>query len=227
MKQSKQRVKMKNLNKLAKQYKETNDPNLLAQLFQLLKQTIKDKSWYLFYRKGFVKKRYEKEIYDERIEDFRKVKRVKTFRLCDIKKIELKDVEQELSLLILELLKRYDSALPFENYLNSKLSFWRPSVIQDANFVKDIDTINESDLVNKDEIPMFESLAKQEPIYPEEVIDYDKMFENLTIIEKMIINILRKNPEFTQQQIADIIGVTQQQIVKYLKKIRRKFIKRL
>ncbi|HUS50125.1 MAG TPA: winged helix-turn-helix transcriptional regulator [Candidatus Paceibacterota bacterium] len=197
---------MKNLNELVKQYKKTELQETFSQIFELLEETIVKKAKYVFYKQRFFS--------DE------------SLKLCDTKKVELEDIKQELRLEIIEWINRCKRSLPFDKYLYSNLWNWKPKSIN-KDFLESLKIIS---IYRKTEEGEDENVIERIPTPEQKIEDltnYDEMFENLTIIEKMIINILRENSKATQQQIAEIIGVTQQQIVKYLKKIRKKFIKRL
>jgi len=219
---------MKNLNDLAKQYKKTNSQAILFEIFKLLAQSIKTKARYIFYKQDFIKEKYEVLVYDKKKEDLKKQKRVRYFKLCDTHKIELEDIEQDLQLQVMELLKKYDPKKPFENYFNATLSDWRPSCVREFNFIKDLDTKNEAELVQENqEEPPLDDLATIEPEYPVEDVNIDKMFRNLTEKEKSLLELMVKFPNKNQQELADIIGVTQPRIVQILKEIRKKYKKTL
>jgi len=219
---------MKNLNELAKQYKKTNSQVILLEIFKLLAQPIKTKARYIFYKQDFVKEKYEVMVYDKKKEDLKKQKRVRYFKLCDTNKIELEDIEQDLQLQVMELLKKYDPKKPFENYFNATLSDWRPSCVREFNFIKDLDTKNETELVQENqEEPPLDDLATIEPEYPVEDVNIDKMFQNLTKKEKNLLELMVKFPNKNQQELADIIGVTQPRVVQILKEVRKKYKKTL
>jgi len=217
---------MNSLNDLAKQYKKTNSQVVLIEIFKLLAQPIKTKARYIFYKQDFIKEKYEVMVYDKKKEDLKKQKRVRYFKLCDTNKIELEDIEQDLQLQVMELLKKYDPKKPFENYFNATLSDWRPSCVREFNFIKDLDTKNETELVQENqEEPPLDDLATIEPEYPVEDVNIDKMFQNLTKKEKNLLELMVKFPNKNQQELADIIGVTKQAVSKMIIGVREKYKK--
>ena len=213
---------MNNLNELAKEYKQTKSQVILNNIFKLLYKALKDKASYVFYKQNFFKEKRTTEIFNRKTKRFEKKEEIITIKLYNTKKIELEDIEQELKLKVMELLTNFDVKKPFENYLFSTLKNWRPSYVQEVNFMKGLDTINESDLNNKDEenINLDNFPAPEQKI--EEPTNYEILFQNLTIQERFLINILRRCPNKKQQELADIIGVTHQRIDQILKVLRKK-----
>jgi len=214
---------MDKLTKLAKEYKKTKDSKICQEIFTLLDKTIKDKANYMFYKQKFIKDKnitYTMEIFDKDSKTFKEKEIPSCFRLCDIKKFDLEDIIQELNLLILELLNNYDARRPFKNYLFYTLKVWKPYCIKDVNFIKRLDDTNESELPIIDEqevtLNILGSHISKEPI------ELEDLFENLTEIEKKVINLKRVNPKINQSQIAKNIGVTQQRISQILTNLKKK-----
>jgi len=215
---------MNNINLLAKEYKRTKSQIILNQIFKLLSSAIHKKATYVFYRQQFIKDKFEIEVFDKKTKNYKKEERVKCFRLCDTKKLELEDVEQELNLKVLELLENYDARKPFENYLFATLKSWRPIYIQDVNFIKGLDTKNESELPDKnDEQQTLDDIAIREPKEQNGEIELDQLFENLSIQERKMLNILKNNPKITQTELAKRFNVTQERISQLFINIRLKY----
>jgi RNA polymerase sigma factor (sigma-70 family) len=208
---------MDNLTELAREYKKIKS--------QKVSSALKKKADYVFYEQKFFKNEYKVRIFNRETLKFKNEKRINTFRLCDTKKIELEDIQQELNLKVMELLEKYNISLPFTNYLFGTLKNWRPSYVQDINFVKGLDTINESDLSGNKEIKDTDINDIPAPEQKtEESINLDTLFANLTSQEKMVINILRKDCKKKEDEIAKIIGVTQPRVAQILQSIREKKI---
>ena len=194
---------MKELNKLVIQYKKTKNSQILNQIFEILKNVIKKKAEFIFYQKTFKFGKCE-------------------FRLINTKQIELNDVKQELNLEVLRIINNYNIKKPFEKYLFGCLWNWKPKFMN-KKFLQQYLNIHETD--GNRGIKIDEILGKPEG--DKEKINIDEMFENLTKIEKKIINFLIKNSNLNQSQLAEKIGVTQQMISKIMKNVRKKYRKRL
>lgn len=217
---------MKKINELAIQYKNTNDRIILNEIFKLLYDSIQEKTKYIFYKQDFVKNRYQIKIWNSSQKKYKSEKRVNTFKLCNSKKIEISDVEQELKLEILRIIRDYDVKLPFENYLNSSLINWRPSFIRKKNFMEVLSTINESELINEEEEESpLNNLMSVDAQYPEEHTDILSQFGNLTKKEKILIQLISSHPEKNQTELAEIIGVTQQRIAQMKQILKNKYKK--
>jgi RNA polymerase sigma factor (sigma-70 family) len=208
------------LNQLAKEYKKTASSIILNEIFKLLTDALHKKAQYVFYEQKFSKGKYDIEIFDKTTKQFQKEKRTETFRLCDTKKVEFVDVEQELNLKVMELLNKYDARKPFENYLFATLKNWRPTFIQNLNFTKGLNTVNESDLADIND--KHSSLDEVVSVMPEEEIEIDDLFANLTEEEKKFIELKKKFPHKNQTEIATILGVTQQRVSQILIDLKKK-----
>ena len=55
---------MKNLNELAKEYKQKKSEKILKEIFKLLSSTIKAKAQHVFFKRKFVKSRYDYKGFD-------------------------------------------------------------------------------------------------------------------------------------------------------------------
>jgi RNA polymerase sigma factor (sigma-70 family) len=207
------------LNELAKEYKQTKSNAILNKIFEVLSSEIKTKAQKIFYKQKFIKDKYEVEIFNKVTKKFVKAERVSTFKLCDTKKIDLEDVEQELYLLVMKLLENFDAEKPFENYLNATIKNWRPDFIRTFNFVQGLNTVNESELPEKNDK---ESTLDDIVIEQKEVVEIEDLFNNLTESEKKFIELKKLNLDKNQSQLAEIIGVTQQRVQQILESLKKK-----
>jgi len=214
---------MDKLTQLAKQYKKTKDKNICQQIFNLLDNAIKQKASYVFYKQKFIKDRnkvYEMEIFNRESKSFQKKLVPSCFRLCDTKKLELEDVAQELNLKILELLNNYNVKKPFRNYLFYTLKRWRPSCIRDINFIRELNMTHESDLSHRNGKKItLDMLAVSNP---EEVVEVDDLFDNMTEFEKKVVNLKLEYPTKNQSQLAKMLGVRQQKLSEILADLKKK-----
>jgi RNA polymerase sigma factor (sigma-70 family) len=217
---------MTTLTKLATEYKKTKSEKVLNDIFKFLSLALKNKAKYVFYKQKFIKNKYETEVFDKETLKFKKEERVSTFRLCDTKKVELEDVEQELNLKVIELLDNYDNKLPFDNYLFGTLKYWRPDYIRKFNFIKDLDTINESDYTDTKGNNNFVNLPAPDP-EDTELPDLSEMFGSLTKGEEKLLKLMIKFPYKNQQELADTVGVSQQRVCQILELLKKKYKKNL
>jgi RNA polymerase sigma factor (sigma-70 family) len=216
-------LKMDNLNLLAKEFKRTKLRIISNRILTLLSAPIHQKATYVFYKQQFIKEKFKIEVFDKKTKTYKIEERVKCFRLCDTKKLEIEDIEQELNLKVLELLENYDARKPFSNYLFGTLKNWRPSYIQDVNFIKDLDTQNESELPDKEnEQQTLDDVTDNYQSRQNEEIELDYLFENLTEAEKKFIKLRLKNPQKNQSELALIIGVSQERVSQIIEGLRKK-----
>jgi len=197
---------MTNLSELVKKYKETNDKKILNDIFYQLRNILKKKAQHVFYQKEF---KIQKSSY----------------KLIDTKLIDFEDVLSELNLLILKLINNYNIEQDFETYLFASIWNWRPDCIHNiksnknpAKFVGKVITMNE----DENEIDILDENSEYKVTNE---LNADELFENLTETEKKIINLLQDDHSLTQQQLSQIIGVTQQRISQLLIDIKKKYIR--
>lgn len=196
---------MDKLDILAKEYKKTKSQKNLNELLLLLDKQLNDKAKYLFYQQKF-------KVNGQRI------------RLKDTGKITPNDLVQELRLTVLELLQKYNPNKPFSNYVFATLWNFVPEIIRKKSGRQDLRTINESELNNDDEekpINLDDFPAPEQK--NDELINLSEKFKKLTKIEKKLIKFILKNPNKNQTQMADSIGVTQQEVSQILIGLRKKY----
>lgn len=192
------------LNELVLEYKTKKNSQTLNKIFLDLSKMIHNKAKFVFYQQKFSAKKF-------------------VFKLVDTKKIELEDVEQELNLFILKLIDKCDINKPFDKYLYSSIWLWVPKFVN-KDFINSLrnvpifDTDLDGDDANIKKLDILRVFSK----FDEEV-DLDYLFENLTDDEKKLLNILQKNSEIKQSELADIFKVTQPRIAQLYESIRVKY----
>lgn len=190
------------LNELAIEYKKTNSKEILTLIFEKIMPKLKEKAKYVFYHQRFKAEEYSVNDYNKETEELENKIKVSTFKLCETHKMDYKDVEQELYLLVLELLQNYDINLAFSKYLSSSVWNWRSECVRQYNFIKDLQTINDFEEQN--------ITHRQEFIFPEEEIEIDTLFKKLTKRELEFVELCKKYPEKNHSQIAEIMGVSRE-----------------
>lgn len=208
------------LDKLAKEYLITKDKTILVKIFKLLKHILKQKASFVYYQKTFHEGKITGRI---KSLDGKKIPVYEhNFRLVDTKQTELADVEQELSIEIIRILKKYKPTESFETYLFSAIWNWTPKFARKNKFFNYLkfnsmnvidDSGKEKSLI--DDIPQVESSREE---------NFVDMFENLTENEIKIINLYQENGNIKQPEIARIIGITQQGVSFILKGLRKKYV---
>lgn len=189
---------MKNLTELVREYKKTKSQALLNDIFSQLAQIIKEKATFIFYKQRF------------------NIKGT-VFKLVDTQQIELEDVIQEINLEIVKLINKYDIKKKFEPYLYSTLWKFKPHFIN-QDFVNQLKNVPSTMIDNEGNE---KSILENIEVLPE-VGNYMELFENLTEIEKKVVKIYAENPTIKQRQLADTLGLTQQEVSKIMESIRKK-----
>jgi len=200
---------MNNLNELVKQYKKNKSSKILNEIFLIVDKQLQQKAKWIFYQQNF------------NIEG-------KICKLNDVHKVDIDDIVQELRLTVLELIEKYNPKKPFENYLNHTLTHWFPEIMRKKDTRRDLGLVSQGELYNEEteeginieNFPIPEQTSQEKP-------DIDEMFVNLTEREKKLLELMIEFPEKNQQELADIIGVTQQRIDQILKGLRKKYKKTL
>lgn len=196
-----------NLTKLVRQYKKEKNSKILEEIFNLLNKQLNQKAKYIFYKQNFL------------IEG-------KKCKLKELHRIDFEDIEQELKLTVLELIKNYNPRKPFENYLNHTLKFWFPKVMRQKEKRNELAIKNESEIYDEETETgvKFDNFSAFEP-KKEEPLNLSKMFGELTKKEKRLIKLLIKNPNQNQSQLADRLRVSQMEISRILGELRDKYKK--
>ncbi len=196
------------LQQLVEEYKKTNNQKLLNEIVVLLTPIIKDKARYIYNKKWIrIDKKGIRESIDEynsNIED--KKDNPKYINLKQSGKTTLLDVEQELWLTLLRIIKNYDIKKPFYKYLTSSLWNWTPrSLISEIK-----NTVKESSLM-----------------------DYDQSSDEFKIDKKIILTLKEREQEIIKLlqnktrpiDIAKLLGYSKSYIYDTIKKITKKLRK--
>jgi hypothetical protein len=229
---------------LVKQYKQTQDKATLDKIFEELKTLIHKKAKYIFERKYFPIALYhlckscrkceqgndlveeqKKKIYCEVCDDCTCVRGY--FNLRQDNLCEYQDVENDLWLEILRIIKDYDITKDFSTYLISSIYEWRPSFL-----TKDfVDSLRNTSLTRTNEEGFEEEM---------DIADNDtqnQLFSRLTLreiasitckfshnkTEHKIIHMLFRDNSLTQAEIAEQLCVSQQYISEVIKTLQNKF----
>jgi RNA polymerase sigma factor (sigma-70 family) len=189
---------MTKLDELVIEYKKTNNQCIGNQIYLLLKKSIQEKTKYLYYQQKF-----------------------KGMKLCNLKIVDIEDVEQELYLELARIIKNYNVKKgSFSTYWYSTLWNYKPKFIN-VDFFNQLKNTKTYKLNEDDEE---ESLIDHIASFPaKDEINIFDMFEKLTDEEKKLINILKKKEGINQSELADIFGVTQPYISSMFDSIRKKY----
>jgi len=221
---------------LVKQYKKEQTQTILDQIFKELKSLIIKKSRYIYERKYFpialyhlckscrncevgkeLIKEEKKKVYCELCKDCRCVKgyfNLKKNNLCDYQ-----DVENDLWLEILRVIRDYDITKNFATYLISSIYEWRPAFLT-KDFVTSLRNI---------------SLTKTNSEGSEEEMDFEndesenQIFSRLTMEEirgvaktkkeKELLSILLNQKGIDQKEIAKKLHSSRQTVSKIFKRL--------
>ena len=137
-------------------------------------------------------------------------------------KIEKLDIQQELYIKIIQIIKNYDTEKPFENYLNSSLKNWKPKLSAE-------DKIRYESLYKKDKETQTETEIKIEDDNQEE-IDSNLKIEDIlnqcqTKNERKICELYLENPNITERELAKKCGTYQRAISRILNRLRKRLKK--
>lgn len=193
--------KLNELDQLVKQYKKKKDRNILDHIFKILYSRIIEKANYVFYEQTF------------------NINNCK-FKLVDVKKVELNDVIQELSLEIIEWINNFVPIAPFSHFLNQCLESnkWRPKFL-DVDFIKNLNTqsIYQTNEEGEEE-NLADKISTSEPINVE--------FKSpLTKIEQEVWELRQEDLHLSQKEIAEELGVSQKTVSNVIASIKRKLQK--
>src|SRR5574343_1243422 len=148
---------MENLTPLVREYKKTNNPVLMTEICNELTPLIKQKANFIFYKKYYPLSLYNK-CYSCQICDNKSKSNCKLCKKCSCIKgtfnlnksglCELEDVESDLWVEVLRIIKNYDVTKDFDTYLYSSIWDVRPSFItmdfikslQEESFLEESDT---------------------------------------------------------------------------------------
>ena len=185
--------KLNELDQLVIKYKQRKDKNILGQIFIILGSTIKEKAKYVFYEQTFNISNCE-------------------FKLVDIKKVELDDVIQELSMEIIEWINDFKPKAPFSHFLNQCLESnkWRPKFLN-ADFVKSIKTTSIYKSVENDENEEEINIAENIPCQEEVKIEF---YPELTEKEQEVWELMQGNLNLSQEEISIELGISQKTVLR-------------
>jgi RNA polymerase sigma factor (sigma-70 family) len=195
---------MQNLTELVRQYKRTKSTILLGEIFGMLDKNLHKRAEYLFYQQKY-------NIGH------------KWVKLVDLKRMELDDVLQDLRVQILELISRYDVKKPFENYLFSTLQFWFPKCLRNRDSKTTLSALTESETTHGDSDESIFNHLTVPAVYPEDEFNSKEYFDDLSEMEKKVVDLFFEFPDKTQVEVAEILGVTQQRVAQLISNIRVKY----
>ena len=207
------------LDNLAKEYSKTGDREVLTKIFFILKDLLKSKASFVYYAKSF----HEGNITGHIKLNGKKIPVYKyNFKLSETGQTELADVQSELAIEIIRILKKYKPKQDFETYLFGALWNWTPKFARKNKFFNylkfnSMNVIDESGKEKSliDDIPQAESRIDE---------NFTDMFENLNETEIKIINLFQENGNIKQTEIAKIIGVTKQRVKQILHGLQKKYV---
>jgi RNA polymerase sigma factor (sigma-70 family) len=194
--------KLNELDQLVKQYKKKKNKNILDQIFKIIYPIIMEKAKYVFYEQTFNYHNYE-------------------FKLVNTKKMELDDVIQELSLEVIELIKKFEGKVPFSHYLNTtfKNENWKEFKFINTEFIKNLHTGSIYKMIQNDEGEEEINIADNLPT-PEEIkIEF---YPELTKIEQEVWELIQGNLNLSYEEIGEELGVTKMTISRIIARIREK-----
>jgi RNA polymerase sigma factor (sigma-70 family) len=207
------------LNNLAKEYSKTGNREVLTKIFTILQNLLKKKASFVFYAKTF----HEGKITGHIKLNGKKIPVYKhNFKLSETGQTELADVQSELAIELIRILKKYKPEQDFETYLIGALWNWTPKFARKNKFFNYLkfnsmnvidDTGKEKSLI--DDIPQAKSMTDE---------NFTDMFENLTENEIKIINLFQENGNIKQTEIAHILGVTKQRVKQILQGLQKKYV---
>lgn len=217
-----------NIENLVKEYKQTQDKKILNTIFISLKKLVEKKAKYIYHKKFFPLSLYSKCSSCRKCEDRTKCEDCQictcvkgTFNLKRNNLCDYKDVEDDLWLEILRIIKNYDITKNFDTYLYASLWEWSPSFVN-KNLLKDIETRSltrseDCDNVSED-IPDYTVDEQNKLDWTIEEIEKICKTEN----EKKVLSILVSNNRLNQEEIAEKSGLTRQTVSKIIKNFRKK-----
>ena len=190
-------MKKPNVTDLVKEYKQTKSEKIFNKIYEKLKPFIREKSKYLYVTKFFqIGKRY--------------------YSVSD-SSYQREDIEQDLMLEILKMIKKYDGIRDFNTYLISSLWKYKPSFVN-REFIN---------CLGQDQISEHEESEKvayeiENNFFAEDILSFCKS-EN----EKKVMFAYLSDTSLSQLEIARKIGVSQQYISLILLGLQKKLKKYL
>ena len=139
---------MDNYTELIREYKKTNSPALMNKIYQELNPLVRTKSSFIFYKKYYPLSMYNRCYPCQKCENelksncktCKKCTCIKgTFNLSKTGLCEVEDVENDLWIEVLRIIKNYDVTKDFDTYLYASIWNVIPSFLT-MDFVKSLDT---------------------------------------------------------------------------------------
>lgn len=217
-----------NIEILVKEYKQTQNKKILNDIFISLKKLVQKKSKYVYHKKFYPLSLYSKcsecrNCQDKtQCEGCIKCTCIKgTFNLKRNQLCDYEDVENDLWLEILRIIKNYNITKNFDTYLYASLWEWRPSFVN-KNLLKEIETRSltrseECDSISED-VPDYTSGEQNQLGWKIEEIERICKTKN----EQLVLSILLSNNRLNQEEIATKANLTRQTVSKIIKTLRKK-----
>jgi DNA-directed RNA polymerase specialized sigma24 family protein len=217
-----------NIELLVKEYKQSQNKKILNTIFLSLKKLIEKKAKYIYHKKFYPLSLYGKCSACRNCQDRTKCEECQsctcikgTFNLKRNHLCDYRDVEDDLWLEILRIIKNYDITKNFDTYLYASLWEWRPSFVN-KNLLKEIETRSltrseDCDNVSED-VPDYTVDEENKLGWTIEEIEKICKTEN----EKKVLSILVSNNRLNQEEIAEKSCLTRQTVSKIIKNFRKK-----
>lgn len=226
---------MNNLTSLVQEYKQTNNPTLMNKIYTELNPLIQTKASFIFYKKYYPLSLYNKcypcqkctNQLNSNCKTCKKCTCIKgTFNLYKSHLCELEDVESDLWLEILKIIKSYDVTRDFDTYLYASIWNILPSFLT-MDFIKSIKTESLSKTYRDN------TTGEKEDDFQLGVltVDYHLLLEkqsNLEIIfdscktdtERNILKLTSAG--YNQKEIGEQLNVTPQYICQVMKAVKER-----
>lgn len=233
---------MESLTNLVVEYQKEKNQITLLDIFKLLKNTVKEKTDFVYYKKFYPLNLYDNCKYCKTCEHNKELKdkiaEIKRREICEncqdcicekgyfnLRKNNLcdyKDIEQELKLEILRLINNFDIKVgEFKNYLSASLWDWRPSFIT-SDYVNSLSfkkIYQETDTGEELEIKIVDKKEENQRsnLNLEDIIQKCK-----TDNERQIVKLLIQNPNLSQRDIAKKLKKNKDVICRIFNKLRNR-----
>jgi RNA polymerase sigma factor (sigma-70 family) len=228
---------MINLTNLVIEYKKTKSKQIINQIYNELKNIIKQKARFIFYAKWYPLNLYHPCKYCRNCNKLNNIPKGEHNIICkdcdickcikgffNLKKDALcdyEDVENDLWLEILRSINNFDITKDFNTYLFADLWEWMPSFIT-KDFIKPLS--NKSLTQNDEEGNEVQIDIPEES--EEKILSLDEIFKiTKSKREKDLINLFLNDKTMTQEKAGKILSLTQQAISLILKKLRERILK--
>ena len=221
---------MENLTPLIREYKQTNNPALLNKIYQELNPLIQTKASFIFYKKYYPLSLYNR-CYPCQICTNQLNSNCKTCKKCTCTKgtfnlykshlCEIEDVESDLWLEILKIIKSYDVTRDFDTYLYASIWNILPSFLT-MDFIKSIKTnsLTKIDKSSGDDFQL-QPLVEELENAVEKNVKLELMFTSCkTDTERNILKLISAG--YNQKEIGEQLKVTPQYIGQVMKLVKER-----